>query len=111
MPAATTAAAADAAAARLLLRGSVLREELIEGFAATDDRTTQRDGVRLACERPGAGFAGLLIPDPAMPVGIVLAVLEQGAIRFEPLPARLTAAAAVAAADTGTFAWTAAAIR
>lgn len=79
------------AADRLLFRGAVFREELVEGLAATDDRSAQRDCVRFARERPGAGLAGLLVPDAAVPVGIVLAVLEQRAIRFKPLPPRLAA--------------------
>lgn len=68
----------------------MLREELVEGFAPADDRPTQRDGVRLACERPGAGFPGLLVPDAAVPIRIVLPVLEQRSVRFQSLPARLT---------------------
>lgn len=94
----------------------MFRQELVEGFAATDDCSAQRDGVRLAGERPGAGLAGLLVPNAAVPVGIVLAVLEQRTIRFESLSPRLattttaTAAAAVAAPSTGAFAWTATAV-
>lgn len=47
--------------------------------------------MRLARERPGAGFAGLLVPDTAVPVGIVLAVFEQRAIRLESLAPGLAA--------------------
>lgn len=85
----------------------MFREELVEGLAATDDRSAQRDSVRFACERPGAGFAGLLVPYATVPVGIVLAVFQQRAIRFEPLPTRL--AAATATVGTRTFARTASA--
>lgn len=79
-------------AARLLLRGAVLREELVKGLAATDDRPAQRDGMRLARERPRAWLAGLLVPDAAMSVGIVLSVFKQRTVRFKPLSPRLAAA-------------------
>lgn len=78
-----------AAAVRLLLRGAVFREELVKGFTTTDDRSAQRDGMRFAGERPGTGLASLLIPDAAMSIGIVFAILEQRAICFEPSSTRL----------------------
>lgn len=78
-------------AARRLLRGAMLREEFVKRLATTDDCPPQRDGVRFARERPRAWFAGLLVPDAAMPVGIVFPVFEQRAVRFKPLPPRLAA--------------------
>lgn len=68
----------------------MLREEFIKSFTPADDRPAQRDRVRFARERPGARFAGFLVPHSAMPVRIVFPILEQRSISFESLPTRLT---------------------
>lgn len=64
--------------------------------------------MSLTRERPGAWLAGLLDQDATVPVGIVLAILEQRPVRFKSLPTGLATAATT---GTGTLPRTVAATR
>lgn len=82
----------------------MLGEELVEGLAAPGDGSSHGDRVCLAGERSRARLASFLVPHSAVPVRIVLSILEQRTIGLEPLASRRTAAAA--AAGIGTLDWT-----